>query len=443
MKNSNLNNEYLDDEIDLKELIRTILNSKKIIIIVTLAFSLLALIYTTQKEAEYQSSIILEVGSYRLLSGEKKSIETVSNLIKKLKVDLVYKKQLEFDDLKLNDKELKFKSIEDELLQINYTSPSLEFSESVIKEAIKFAQESHTETLNNIVNSFYNKIVTIDNEVEFIKNSIKIRQESQKYSAINAIKTIDNEVEFQKLNAINSIKALDKEIEFLKNSIELNAINAIKLIDNDIPALKDKIKYLLKLIPEEEENLLLLKSDTSVLVQRASSSPTLQQVIYSYNEEIISLGNQIQNLQQEKDDLEMQVKSIAEGEFKSEKLFKLQQEKDVLEMQVKSIEEGEFESKELFKLQQAKENLEKLVKPIAEGEFTSEKLFKLQQEKDTLEMQIKLVNNQKNKTGLIHKVVTQKVKSKTPSTILISTILGFIFSIFIVFIRQALLKEQN
>ena len=33
MKNSNLNNEYLDDEIDLRELLRAILSSKKLIII--------------------------------------------------------------------------------------------------------------------------------------------------------------------------------------------------------------------------------------------------------------------------------------------------------------------------------------------------------------------------------------------------------------------------
>ena len=52
------------------------------------------------------------------------------------------------------------------------------------------------------------------------------------------------------------------------------------------------------------------------------------------------------------------------------------------------------------------------------------------QQKDILELQVKLVNNQKNKTGPIRKVLTQKVKSKTPSIMVISTILGFIFSGF-------------
>ena len=405
MKNNNLNNEYLDNEIDLKEIIRTIFNSKKLIIIVTLVCSLLAFIYTTQKEAEYQSNIILEVGSYHLLSGEKKSIEPVLSLIKKLKVDLVYKKQLELGDLKLNDKKLILISIEDQLLKINYTSPSPEFSENVINEAIKFAQESHTEILDNIVSSFSNKIVTIDSQIEFLNNEIQNQQESQKLNAINAINITDAKIEF-----------LNNSIQNQQESQKLNAINAINTIDTEIPTLESKIKFLLKLIPEEEKNLAMLKSDRSALLQRASSSPTLQQIIYSYNEKTASIKNQIQNLQQQKEALELQVKSSTEGEFISEELFKLNQEKEALELQVKSF---------------------------AEGEFISEELFKLNQEKDTLELQVKLVSNQKNKTRPIREVVTKEIESKYHLIILISTILGFIFSIFIVFIRQALLKEQN
>ena len=178
-------------------------------------------------------------------------------------------------------------------------------------------------------------------------------------------------------------------------------------------------------------------------MQRASSSPTLQQIIYSYNEQTITLKNQVQNLQQEKEALELQVKSIAEGKFASEELFKLQQEKDALELQVKSIAEGKFASEELFKLQQEKDTLEMQIKSIAEGEFISEELFKLNQEKDTLEMQLKLVNDQTNSTQPIREFVTSEIKTKTLLIILIGTILGFIFSIFIVFIRQAFLKEQN
>ena len=161
MKNSDLNNEYLDDEIDLIELLRTLYSSKNLIIIVTLAFSLLAFIYTTQKEVEYQSTVILEVGSYDLSNGEKKLVEPVSSLIKKLKINQI-SQQLD---------ELNYKSIEDHFLEINYTSPSPDFNETIINEAIIFTQESNVEILDNIVNSFSDEIKAKELQIDFLINS--------------------------------------------------------------------------------------------------------------------------------------------------------------------------------------------------------------------------------------------------------------------------------
>jgi len=366
MKNSSLNNEYLDDEIDLIELLRTLYSSKKLIILITLAFALLAFIYVAQKEVKYQSTVTIEVGSYDLINGKKIIIEPVSSLIKKLKIKQISK----------NLNTLNFNSIEDHFLGINFTSPSPEFNEAIINEAIIFAQESHAETLNKIVNSFSEKIVTIDFKIEFLKNSI------------------ENQIESQKLIAINSIKA----------------------IDNEILALESKIKYLLELIPIEENNLLLLESSPANLLKRLSSSPTMQEVIYSYKEQTITLKNKIQNLQHEKEILEMEIKSIEEGKLAYEELFRLEQEKDILDIEFKFIEGGKF---------------------------TSEELFILEQEKDTLELQIKLVKDQKSTTRPISDIVTSEIKPKQLLIILIGTIFGFMLSVFIVFIRQAFLKEQN
>ncbi len=304
MKNSNLNNEYLDDEIDLIEILRTLYSSKKLIILITLASALLAFAYIAQKEAEYQSTVILEVGSYDLINGEKKLVESVSNLIKKLKINQI-SKQVD---------ELNYKSIEDQFLEINYVSPSPEFNEKLINETIRFIEENHVETLDKIVNSFSEKIVAIDNQLEK-----------------------------QKIKVIN-----------LKRSIE-----------NKIYTLESKNKFLLKLIPEEENNLFL----------------------WQFYEQTLDIQNAIQDLKQEKDSLELQG----------------------TEVYIKS----------------------------------DSKYNTLQQEKDSLELQIKLVKDQKSTTQPIRDIVTSEIKPKQLLTILIGTILGFIFSVFIVFIRQAFLKEQN
>jgi LPS O-antigen subunit length determinant protein (WzzB/FepE family) len=258
MKNSNLNNEYPDDEIDLMEILRTIYSSKKLIILITLASALLAFIYIAQKESVYQSTVTLEVGSYDLLSGEKKLIEPMKSLIKKLKINQFSKKL---------DK-LSFNSIEDHFLEIYYTSPSPEFNENLLNEAITFAQESHAEILDTIFN------------------------------------------------------------------------NDIELINLNLGALESKNKFLLKLTSEEENNLLKLQ----------------------FYEQAIELQNEIHNFKQEK---------------------------------------------------------------------------------EAIEIQIKLANNQTNMTQPIRELVTSEIKPKQLFTILIGTFFGFIFSVLIVFIRQALLKEKN
>jgi LPS O-antigen subunit length determinant protein (WzzB/FepE family) len=324
MKNSNLNNEYLDDEIDLLEILRTIYSSKKLIIILTLAFSLLAFIYTTQKELEYQSTVVLEVGSYRLLSGEKKIVEPVSSLIKKLKVDLVYKKQLEFSYLKLNDKKLNFKSIEDQLLEINYTSPSPEFNEKLINEVIIFSQESHVGILANIVNSFSDKIKAIELQIDFLKNSSSSNKESKKLEVTNEIIRIDTEVDLNKI----------------------------------------KINFVSELLLTQENDLM-----------RKDQFMTLQ-------------------------------------------------------AKVKELE-------------RKKGNLEKKIKLIDSSDFVAKDVFELKVEKNSLEKQTKLIKNSSSKPQPIREIKTTEIKTNNRVIILIGANFGFIFSIFIVFIRQAFLKEQN
>ena len=98
---------------------------------------------------------------------------------------------------------------------------------------------------------------------------------------------------------------------------------------------------------------------------------------------------------------------------------------------------------ELALLKQEKEALEMQVESIAEGELVSEELFALQQEKNTLELKVKLVKDQKSTTQPIRDIVTSEIKPKQLLTILIGTFFGFIFSVLIVFIRQAFLKDQN
>ena len=314
MKNSNLNNEYLDDEIDLRELLRTILISKKLIIIVTLAFSLIAFIYTTQKELEYESTVIIEVGSYDLINGEKIIIEPVPSLINKLQINQI-SQQLD----KLN-----FNSIEDHFLEINYTSPSPEFNENLINEAIIFAQESHEGVLARTVNSFSDEIKAKELQIDYFKNS-----------------TLSN-----------------------KGSYQLEASNEINKIDSEVVFNKIKINFLLKLLITQKNDLIL--------------------------------------------------------------------EDQLMTLQAKVKE-----------LEKKKESLKKKITLIDSFDFFDYDVFVFIQEKNSLEKQTKLIKNSSSKTQPIHEFETSEIKTNTVLITSIGTILGFIFSVFILFIRQEFLKNQN
>jgi hypothetical protein len=345
MQNNNLTNQSYEDEIDLSALVKTLVNYKTSIILITLSFLLLTLIYLWQKESDYESNILLEIGSYELISGEDIMIQPISDLIKELRIDLIYKQGVEKD-------KLQFLAIEGKLLKIIYISPSPENNQNLLKEATIFIQDRHANIQAKITSSLNNKIQSINNQLDFINNSLAIKKETKK--------------------------------------IEIN--NRIISIDTEINTLKSKINSLSQLIPQEQNNLNLLKSDSNALIKRIGYSPTLEQLIYTYKGELSFAEAEIQNLLVKKDDLE-------------KKLI--------------SIEKGDLMSKEL----------------LEDGDLISEELYVLNQEKINLERKFKLDQNNKNTTQVLHEIKTKEINNNM-LTILLGIIFGFLFSVILVYVRE-------
>ena len=282
MKNSNLNNKYLNDEIDLIEILITIYSSKKLIILITLASALIAVAYLAQKEVEYQSTLILEVGSYRLLDGEEKLIEPVSSLIKKLKINQISQQS----------DELNYKSIEDHFLQINYTSPSPEFNENLINEAIRFAQESHAESLDNIVNSFSDEIKAKELQIDFLINSSLSNKESLHLEVINAINKIDSEVDLDKIK----INFLSKLLITQKNDL---------ILEDQLMLFQAKVKESETRKKSLEEKIKLIDSSDFGLIP-------------------VSLNKEVFELKVEKNSIEKQIKLIKNSISKTRSIREIQ-----------------------------------------------------------------------------------------------------------------------
>ena len=209
-------------------------------------------------------------------------------------------------------------------MEINYTSPSPELNENLIKEAIKFSQDSYMKSLDNIVNSFSDEIKAKELQIDFLINSSLSDKESRHLEVINAINKIDSEVDLDKI----------------------------------------KINFLSKLLITQKNDLIL--------------------------------------------------------------------EDQLMTLQAKVKE-----------LEKKKESLERKIILIDSSDVVGREVFEFKQEINSLEKQSKLIKNSSSKTQPIRELVTSEIKTKTLLIISIGTILGFIFSVLIVFIRQAFLKEQN
>ena len=75
-----------EDEIDLREIFKILIESKKLIISTILIFTIVSIIYSLSLKPEFKSSTILEIGYYEKPDGTQKLIEKPSNLISDLKV---------------------------------------------------------------------------------------------------------------------------------------------------------------------------------------------------------------------------------------------------------------------------------------------------------------------------------------------------------------------
>ena len=288
MQNNNPNNYLQEDEIDLKEIFKFLINSKKLLIAITLVITTLGAIYTFQKVPEYKSTALIEIGGYNTFSNEKGLIEPGKDLIQDLKINFIYKSSVDA---------LIFRLIEKKLLQIEYISPSAEKNNHLLNEIVEYIVNRHSLLLSNNTQKTENQIESLNNQIEFRKKTIFTQNEADKLRISDQIESLNNELPI--------------------TDLKINALN--------------------KVIVEDEGNLKLLASNPDLFLQRAAQSPTLNQVIFSYNNQLIDLEAEKTNLSQEKDALELELKLLESRDSESDDIFNLSQEKDALELELKFL----------------------------------------------------------------------------------------------------------
>ena len=383
MQNNNLNNYLQEDEIKLSELIKLLITSKKLVITITLATSLLGAIYSFQTAPEYKSTALMEIGNYmelpanikflELSSDENKLIESSSSLISNLKINFIHKEKLE----------VKMNSIEGRLIQFDIKSNNLENNIDILNQIVGYSINRYSSQLQKFINQLTYKIELINQQISQVNSSL--------------------------LNETNN--------NLISVNTELN--NNLISVNNDLLTVEEQIKQIKIVILEDEYNLKLIKTDIQLSKERAAKSPTLNQVIYEYKAQLIK--------------------------YKARKIYLLN-EKDKLESQLKRLENNEFKSSEIFELLPAKDKLESPLKLLENNKFKSSEIFELSQEKDRLELRLGLLKQDNiSKTKLVGEILTIDSSLSKKIIIVLSFIFGLIFSVVIVLINNSLngFKEDS
>jgi len=160
MTNNEEKNNFLENELALIDIFKFLMNSKILIITITLVITALSAIYSFQKKPVYYSAALIEIGNYEIDEFDQKQFEHANTLINELTIDFIFKQE----------KDLKIQSVKDKLIQISSTSPSSVTSKNLLNEVMEYIENRHSFMLKNHFQRAQNDLT---NEINFLNNKIK------------------------------------------------------------------------------------------------------------------------------------------------------------------------------------------------------------------------------------------------------------------------------
>ena len=220
--NSPEQNFYQEDEIDLKQLFKTLWDKKAFISTVTLLIALIAGIYAFNKTPVYEATALVEIGNYKLNNNNnnnnnKAILDSSSDLSKKLNV-------LFIDMLKNEeDRDYEITSISTpkkakNFIEIKAEATSNAVASSEVQKVIEFVQEKHQAILDDVKKRRELEINNINTKINNIKNK--------------EIKLLSQKINIQEINLNDYKKQLTKIDQNIKNIENSNpALTALKLME--------------------------------------------------------------------------------------------------------------------------------------------------------------------------------------------------------------------
>lgn len=266
---------YKDDEIDLVELFATLWNGKIKIIVITVVFLVVGILYTLIATPWYKASALVEVGYYNTNeNGVVKNVmlEEPKNIIEKLKtryIDLL--KDVEGKDVDVKSvNEIKNNN---KFFSIEVLGKSNEKAVKMIDEMIQSVSDEHNKIIDGYISSQKVKLANIDRQIKFLQNNKIVEVQSQ----IDNVKQI-------------IIPKLDKQIKYAQETTIPFAKQDLKNIDDIIlKNIEEKIKLENDNLKKYTTELNTIKSNNAKQNTNLEFTINLNQLITSAKLNLIEL----------------------------------------------------------------------------------------------------------------------------------------------------------
>lgn len=243
------NKEYVEEEIDLRELFSIIIRKKYFILIFTLIVTTLAFIYVSIKTPVYEIKSVVRIGYIN-----SSLVENSNILEKKLRLVFAVDNKLAIT---------KEEGIVSDISAVKKVDNFLEITTQA------YSNEKALEKNNQVV--------------EFLQNEYKYK--------------IDEYILLTNLN----IKNLEEQIKYVENVTKVEKQSQIDFLNNvDLSSIENRLKFNKEKLEQYQENI-------NEISKRRSSNDTQNMLsameMLNYQNLILNLQNQIENLNKEKQDI--------------------------------------------------------------------------------------------------------------------------------------------
>lgn len=232
-----------EDEIDLRELFKTIWDKKVFILVFTFVITILAGIYAYSKTPIYEAKALLEIGEYKTAQNTKVILDDASQLEKKLNTLFI--------DMKKNDKgrtqEITNISITKgmkDFLEIKSEALSNEDAKKEIEKLLLFVQDEHTKILDDVRKQKELELRNIDMQISDIKLKSVALIDRKIDSYTKNLKDFEEQLNLVNDN-LKNIQSLNPSLAALKLMEKKDITNAISSISIQLFELENKKDELL------------------------------------------------------------------------------------------------------------------------------------------------------------------------------------------------------